>query len=183
MSGEVRELPVSRGLVALVDADVYEWAAALKWSANLAPRTTGGTFYVARSVRRADGRWTTSYLHREVLGVSDRRVLTDHINGNGLDNRRENLRRASKAENARNRPQHHPRNASGYRGVSWDAARQRWVAMFWVAGHQRSLGRHDTAEAAALAYDAAAREHYGEYATLNFPDLAAGERGIDREDT
>lgn len=177
MTDEVRELPLTQGLVALVDADVYEWASEFKWYAWRG----GNTFYAIRDVRKPDGSRAAERLHRAVLGVTDRLIQVDHINGHGLDNRRVNLRTATHAENQRNRRQQR-NNSSGFRGVYWSKHDRRWRARLRLDGRTHSLGYHDTAEAAALAYDAAARELFGEYATLNFPNLAAGERGINRED-
>lgn len=93
----------------------------------------------------------------------------DHINGNGLDNRRANLRACTNAENQRNRGRS-ANNKSGYKGVRWHAASRRWRAQIVSDGQQRTLGHFYSPEAAARAYDRAARQLHGEFARLNFPD-------------
>jgi len=85
------------------------------------------------------------------------------VNRNGLDNRRANLRLATRSENLRNRAVH-CNNTSGYRGVRWKPARRKWVANITLNGQQHHLGYHATPEAAHQAYCAAARELHGEFA-------------------
>lgn len=98
---------------------------------------------------------------------------TDHVNGNGLDNRRANLREATTAENGRNVPK--LRGVSRFKGVSWHKARSRWQVRIHIApGNERHLGYFTDEMQAAMAYDAWARICYGEFACLNFPE--PGER-------
>lgn len=89
-------------------------------------------------------------------------MFADHISRDRLDNRRSNLRWATKKQNGANMQ---PRpNSSGYRGVSRRGTRKKFQAIITL-----HLGTFDTAEEAARAYDAKAREIWGEFATLNFP--------------
>jgi len=104
-------------------------------------------------------------MHRVILPDAEE---VDHINGNGLDNRRANLRPATGIENRRNRRRSR-KNTSGYAGVSWDKVNRKWYAYITADGRMRALGRFDTAEEAALARDRAALELHGEFARLNFP--------------
>ena len=93
---------------------------------------------------------------------------TDHRNGNGLDNRRLNLRsNASASQQGANRPKRAGSSSSKYKGVSW--VRNRWWAYITVNGKKLHLGHFKSEDDAARAYDAAARKHFGEYTTLNFP--------------
>lgn len=129
---------------ALVDPVDLEWADAFLWHVN-------GEGYVERSIRLADGRRTTSYLHREILGLERGDPRTgDHENRDRLDNRRSNLRIVTKSENNQNvsaRP-----GTSAFRGVCWDIERGRWLAYARVDGAKRNLGRYDDEqEAAAVA--------------------------------
>lgn len=96
-------------------------------------------------------------------------MVVDHISGDTLDNRRANLRVCTHAQNLAN-GRSHSDSRSRYRGVSWKAREGSWRAQISI-GKQRSrfLGQWPTEEDAALAYDQAAREQYGEYARLNFP--------------
>lgn len=155
------EVPLSQGLVALIDAADAEAVLAHKWSAE----RDGKTFYAMRNVRQPTGGWRKIKLHAYLTGHR----LTDHINGDGLDNRRANLRMATQAENLRNRglPAN---NTSGFKGVSFRRQRGRgWKSTIGLNGKRIHLGLFSTPEAAARAYDAAARELFGEFAWLNFP--------------
>lgn len=88
----------------------------------------------------------------------------DHISGDGLDNRRLNIRAATRQGNAANiGPQRN--NASGFKGVVWQPDRGKWAAY----SRRRFLGRFVSPIEAALAYDRAARSAFGEFAWLNFP--------------
>lgn len=160
------EVPLTRGYVAIVDAADAERVLAYRWFAQPNVRNV----YAIRGIRRPDGVRTTQSLHKFLTGFA----VTDHVNGDGLDNRRSNLRDATTAENGRNR-RRQSNNASGFKGVFWNKADRKWRASIGVTdGKRQHLGCFSTPEAAAQAYDEAAREMYGEYASVNFP--APGER-------
>lgn len=92
---------------------------------------------------------------------------TDHINGDRLDNRRENLRICTHSENQRNM-QKHKDNKSGYKGVSWDTRSKKWVSRIKAEnGVYRFLGFFRNKLDAAKAYDNAAIKHHGVFAKLN----------------
>lgn len=155
------EIPLTRGLVALVDdEDAERVLAAGSWYA----RSGGSTFYAERNAPTRAGRRGRLGLHKFLTGFD----LTDHINGNGLDNRRANLRQATHAENSRNRRRAR-NNTSGFKGVSFHKGKSKWHASM----RRQHLGYFRTPEVAAIAYDLAVREAYGEFANPNFPDLAA----------
>ena len=104
-------------------------------------------------------------LHKVITGYR----RTDHKNGDGLDNRRENLRPCTHAENMRNsRKKSTAKNP--FKGVFWHAAAGRWMAQIKVDLRAIYGGLFDDPEAAARAYDALAVEHHGEFARLNFPN-------------
>jgi hypothetical protein len=92
----------------------------------------------------------------------------DHINGNRSDNRFFNLRPATIAQNLRNRTGDLV-STSKFKGVSWHSSRGKWRAVISGDGKYTHLGRFDSEEEAARAYDRAAAEHFGDYAKLNFP--------------
>lgn len=109
-------------------------------------------------------------IHRLVLARILGRPLTDtelpdHVNCNGLDNRRCNLRQATQRENMRNK-RRYKNNRSGFKGVyqEWKNHRWRWRAAIVIDGKQLSLGRFDTPEEAHEAYKAAANKYFGEFA-------------------
>lgn len=160
----MREIPLTRGMVALVDDEDYEALAVHKWTAT----EKRGKFYAQRSVGPRDDRKTIA-MHRVVMnaGPDD---FVDHRHGNTLDNRKEvSLRKCTRAQNQRNR---HTRNsASGYKGVYF-AERSKsnpWRAEIFVDGKNVHLGYFDSDVEAAKAYDAEASKLFGEFANLNFP--------------
>ncbi|MFF8784730.1 HNH endonuclease [Streptomyces sp. NPDC015125] len=112
------------------------------------------------------------YMHRLIARTPTGRE-TDHINGDGLDNRRSNLRVATCSQNLANRWK--PRRSDGsptssrFKGVTWDRSRSKWQAKITVGGRCKNLGRYATEEAAAQAYDSAAAATWGVFARLNFP--------------
>jgi RNA polymerase sigma factor (sigma-70 family) len=104
-------------------------------------------------------------MHR-IINETPKGKHTDHINHDSLDNRKCNLRTCSNTENSWN--QRVPKNnTSGYKGVSWDNINNTWIASIGINGKSRVLGRYDNKEDAAMAYDCAAIENYGEFACLN----------------
>lgn len=108
------------------------------------------------------------YMHRLILGAPKGRIV-DHRNGDGLDNRRANLRLATHSQNHANRgPNARARGKSSrYKGVYWNKARRKWAATIYVDGKSRHLGLHATEEAAAAAHDQAALAAWGEFAKTN----------------
>ncbi len=167
-----REIPLTRGKVALVDAEDYENVVRLKWQAQLSK----GTWYAARG---ATSRRSHLSMHRLIMNAPPA-MQVDHINGNGLDNRRCNLRLATVGQNDCNRPRT-KRNTSGYKGVSLKkpflTGRLRWFARISHNGKDIGLGYHDTAEEAARVYDAKAVELFGDFAYLNFPEEGRQQHG------
>jgi hypothetical protein len=107
------------------------------------------------------------YMHRLIVGLDGPDV--DHRNGNGLDNRRQNLRLATRQHNAFHMRPRAQNVTSLYRGVYWSSTRQRWIAQIRVNYRAKNLGAFERKEDAALVYDDAARERFGEFVALNFP--------------
>lgn len=126
---------------------------------------SSGVLYAITARQRPDGRSGWVSMHRLLMGVPG----IDHINHDGLDNRRVNLRRVNQRQNGANE---RPRRGgtSAYKGVSWDRAARRWRAQIQDGSRKRNLGRFDSEEAAARAYDHAALTMRGEYACINFPE-------------
>lgn len=161
------ELPLTRGLVAIVDGEMLEFLSQWKWSVN---EKELGRFYVFRSIH---GGKKHVALHVQVLERALGRTLvkgeeTDHKNRNPLDNRAENLRVATSSQNKANRA---PRGRSQWKGVGYQgparsggAERSRpWFAT--VKG--RHLGYFSSEREAAYAYNEEALKVHGEFAYLN----------------
>lgn len=166
----VMEIPLygdkAAGRVALIDAADYALVAPYRWQVHEVPEKNHGPYATARIGvgRKAPRR----YMHQLLTG----NLLTDHENHNGLDNRRENLREATRGQNLANqRPGR--RGSSDYKGV--DLRRGLWRARIKTGGREVFLGYHANPEAAARAYDLAATVAFGEFACLNFPEMSHGQ--------
>lgn len=159
--GDVAYVELAQGVVSVIDAaDAAEVGKSL-WRLSVKG-------YAMTDIK-TNGKWTSLRLHRLLLDPPlDMQI--DHINGDRLDNRRANLRICSHSENQRNsRPAMTyggKRVFSQYKGVY--ASGSRFRAQIGINWKQVRLGTFDTAEEAALAYDGAAREHFGEFARTNF---------------
>ena len=164
----MREIPLSHGLVAIIDDEDYTLVSQYKWNTHPGGRTS----YAARKLW-VYGRQTEQYMHTLITKWK----MVDHIDGDGLNNRRVNIRPATYTQNNRNRRKMLG-TSSQYKGVTWNKPLKlttsftcRWRARIMVDGQMYHLGMFNSEIDAALAYDAAAREHFGEYAWLNFPDM------------
>jgi hypothetical protein len=158
----MKSVKLSKGLFALVDDEDFEKVSAFKWSAS-----THKTPYAIRSFGPKNHR-QFEYMHRFIVGA-DPNLDVDHENGNTLDNRKENLRIASRSDNMKNR-NHSVIAKSGFRGVyAKKGAGKPWYARIVKYGKVKHLGYFYTAEEAAKAFDKAAKEIYGEFCgRLNF---------------
>lgn len=150
-------------MLALLDDDDADLASGYRWRSE-APRTNNGSaFYVVTSRRRSVPH--SLYLHRLATGASSG-VRVDHINGDGLDNRRANLRLCTDAQNAWNR--HYRTGKSKYKGVAWNTKCQKWQVAIKANGRSRYLGLFIDEVEAAKVYDDAAICLFGEFANGNF---------------
>lgn len=164
----MKEIPLTKGYVAVVDDEDYEHLARYRWGVALPE----GRPYAVRHQRHGAGRREVVYMHRVIAGARPGRDV-DHRNHDTLDNRRTNLRECEHRQNTYNaRAQRGAR--SPYKGVSLEARTGAWVAYITVGGRRRFLGSFGDEQSAAVAYDDAARESFGEFAYLNFPDGAPG---------
>jgi hypothetical protein len=154
------QIPLSQGYAALVDDEDYEWLSHYRWRYN----SKGYAVHYTR----VNGERKTVFMHRLILDAP-RGLQVDHINRDRLDNRRANLRFATRSQNQANK-ERQKNNTSGYKGVNWHAGR--WAARIRVNRRRVHLGQYDDPETAALVYDAAARRFYQEFAGLNFPQRA-----------
>ena len=160
-----REILLGNGEICLVDDDDYESVSRFHWSAMKGFSTT----YAFRK-ERVSGIIRTVYLHRALMNP-DARQKVDHINGNGLDNRRANLRCCTNQQNVINRRKKQ-KARSRFKGVTWHEKGQKWRARIMIDRQEISLGLFATEADAAVAYNAAAKAAWGEYACLNELELA-----------
>ncbi len=156
-----RLIPLTQDKFAIVDEEDYEWLCQYKWHAS----KKGRTWYAAS--QRSKKRLT---MHRVILNAP-KGLVVDHINHNGLDNRKENLRLCTYAQNSQNsRPHNRLNKWSQYKGVTFDKKRNYFKALIQHNKKKYFLGSFKNEIKAAKAYDKKAREFFGEFAYLNFPN-------------
>ena len=163
-----RIILLTKGLVAIVSPEDYERLAKYKWHSARHGRSVYAQ-HGTGSAKRGRRRGHLVMMHREVMGVEDDR-LVDHRNHNGLDNRRSNLRIATWEENCWNKRKPIGESSSRFKGAMWDKRRSQWQVQIGHNGKKIFIGYFDDEEEAARAYDAKAKELFGEYAALNFPE-------------
>ena len=156
--GNVAHIPLTRGMVAIVDAEDFHLVDGRKWSAKV----DGEHVYASSNGRDNRGQRKTLRLHRHILGVTSSGVEIDHIDGNGLNNRRENLRIVTKAQNQHNRKKS-ANNTSGFKGVFWHRAAGKWAAAIRLNGKRSHLGLYVRPEDAHAAYQSASERLHGEF--------------------
>lgn len=167
----MKTIPLTQGMVALVDDEDFDIVAGFKWHALRRPN---GLWHAVRTVRR-HGIKRSIYMHRVIAGAAAH-LEVDHRDGDGLNNRRGNIRIATKRQNAQNRRQRGAWKTSRFKGVSWNEPRRRWRVVIAggptdARGYARQIyvGVFRDEVIAAHAYDRAALEHFGDFAFTNFP--------------
>ena len=140
----MKKLPLTQGQVAIVDDADYEWLSQWKWYAA----KICNIFYAVRQAKRVNGKQKNIFMHAEIIGRKEGLEI-DHINGNGLDNRRENLRHVTHRENGQNR---HDKRSSKYPGVCWHKRDFNWQATIRLNGKAKYLGSFINEEDAFAAY-------------------------------
>lgn len=129
----LEKIKLTQNQFALVDDNLFDELNQYKWYAQKGHNT----YYVKRNKK-----YNEIYMHRVVLNLEcGDGMIVDHINGNGLDNRKENLRVVTNIENCHNR-RIHSHNTSGYTGICWVKRYQKWLAQIVVGGKQVCLGYH-----------------------------------------
>lgn len=154
-------IPLTQGKFAIVDADDYDWLVQYKWHC----RRFKNNFYAFRQMHNK-----AISMHRVIINAP-KELLVDHIDCNGLNNRNSNLRLCTYAQNACNkRPKHN--SGSKYKGISFHRRDKKWEVQICHNGKFKYLGGYDSEIDAATAYDRKAEQLFGEFAYLNFPQLA-----------
>lgn len=157
-----REMPLTQGYVAIVDDADWELACKHFWQI----RKSGHLRY-AQTVIYSAGTQRVIKMHRVIMGAGAGQIV-DHIDGNGLNNTRANLRFVTPSESMMN-TRKRQNCTSQFKGVYWSTERQCWRVEMHKNYKKITLGSFANELDAARAYDTAARKHFGEYAHLNFP--------------
>ena len=153
-----KEILLLRGQSCIVDNEDWSYLSQYKWYAN-------ALMYAVRRTSMKKGIRSLIYMHREILSpVSKQQV--DHISGYTLDNRKQNLRICTIAENNKNR-RLGSNNNSGYKGVHWNKYEKKWQARIQSNKKRIQIGYFNDVIEAAKAYDLAAMKYHGKFARLN----------------
>ena len=169
-----RKIPLTKGKFSIVDPEDYHQIRECKWYAHKSPHT----FYAVRSLTNGKRqKRKNAYMHHMVIDIPAG-MYCDHINHNGLDNRKANLRPVTNAQNVWHRRKFIRRTPGGFnkqfrskhKGVDWAKDMKRWRARIRVNGRRIYLGSFSDEIEAAKAYDQAACKYHKEFAMLNFPD-------------
>ena len=154
------EIPLTKGKIALIDDEDYEKVNKHRWHYFIKDNRTTGYAYTNITI---NGKHFCMGMHRFILNLSDC-LHIDHVNSNGLDNRKENLRVCSRSQNRANSILN-KNNSSGFRGVYISLGK--WVASIRVNNKSIYLGTYQDKINAAIAYNNAAMKHFREFAKIN----------------
>lgn len=157
----MKEIPLTKGKVALVDDDDFEWLYQYSWCYS--EKVFGCKYGYALRGFKQNRKTKLVKMHREIM-KAPAGIQVDHIDGDKLNNQRSNLRLCTHGENCRNRIS---TGASGFKGVFWFAPDSRWRAMFKMNRKIKLVGYFKDARDAAIAYDEAITKAFGEFARTN----------------
>jgi len=155
----MKEIQLTQGKVTLVSDEDYEYLNQFKWSAVKGRRDT---WYAKRN---CNGK--TLMMHREILGLTDKKTQGDHRDHDGLNNQRSNLRVTTDSQNKMNR-RSATNSSSQYLGVCFHKYHKKYISSIRLNKKNYFLGYFEKPEDAAIAYDVAARKYFGEFANPNF---------------
>lgn len=155
----MKEIPLTRGKFAVVDNENFDSLSQNKWHYWIDPKSL--VEYAVRH-KKIKGKVQRLMMHREITRSSHNLVI-DHRNGNGLDNRRENLRTCTKVQNNMNRKPNKS-NQTGLKGISWNTQIRKWKAGIGFKGKAINLGHYYDKRTAALVYRLFSVLYYGEFA-------------------
>lgn len=158
----MKTIAVGDDLQAQVDDDMHEMLSSRSWYPSFRGSKKNPRIYAFSNTRDLG----VITMHRLIIGAIDRRLI-DHVDGNGLNNQKHNLRVASASQNIANSRKREIAS-SKFKGVGWHKSAQKWEAYICPNRHKIHLGLFEIEEQAAVAYDRAARYHFGNFARLNF---------------
>jgi hypothetical protein len=163
-----RRIPLTQGKYAIVDPEDYYKLNKYKWHAS---KICNGYYAVhSKRIKGGKGKIEHIFMHRMILTVGEDKFV-DHASWNGLDNRKANLRAATRSENGMNRDKYKRGTyRSRYKGLAWHPGQQKWMAYIKANGRRIHLGCFKDEVAAAMAYDTAAKKYHGKFAVFNFPN-------------
>jgi len=156
----MKKIKLTQNKIAIVDNFDYEELSRYKWCAH----RDGNNYYVIRGIYNSITKRTNIiYMHNQIIGFKG----IDHINGNGLDNRRCNLRTATRSQNAANCRKHNRNASSKFKGVRWCNWVNQWMVRISKNYKSIFIGYFKSEKEAAKAYNEKAKEFFGKYARLN----------------
>jgi hypothetical protein len=161
----MKEILLTHGMVVQVDDEDYEWLNQWKWFYAPSINKSNKTGY-ARRFFKVDKKMKSVFIHREIM-KTPADMETDHIDHDGLNNQRSNLRICTHSENQRNRLISVGINKSGYKGVCWNKTNNKWRSSIKINDQRIVLGDVSDPEEAARRYNEAAQKLFGEFARLN----------------
>lgn len=158
----MKKIPLTQGLFAKIDDSDYVFLNKFKWKAA----KHGKKLYAARNTSRTlnNGKQTSLHMHTVIMGTP-KGMETDHIDNDGLNNQRKNLRICTRAQNQRNKGIYKS-NTSGFKGVSWHTCKKMWRAIIKVNNKQIHLGEFSNKEDAYKAYCDACIKYHGAFSKL-----------------
>ncbi len=163
VEGDVAYVPLTQGYEAIIDAADVHLVDGVNWYALVVRRRDKSVWsvYAQWRGRGKNGCLSTVYLHRVIAGTPDH-MMTDHVSGDGLDNRRANLRHATCADNQHNSKKA-INNTSGIKGVHWNKQAGKWRAQIQVNRRRMTVGAFTNIDDAAAAYAEASARLHGEF--------------------
>ena len=157
-----KEIKLTQGKVAIVDDEMYDYLNQWKWFAN---KQKNDKFYVGRRILVSNKKQSTIWMHRFIMNPKKGMVI-DHLDGNPLNNQKNNLRICTQSENLRNR-NCNINNTSGFKGVYWHKITKKWMSYITINKKSLYLGIYTNPIKAAFAYNEAAIKYHGKFANIN----------------
>jgi hypothetical protein len=165
----MKEIILSNNMLAFVDDEDFDYLNQFKW--QIKSCRNGNHIYAQRTFYKGNIR-TRITMHTEIFVIHNIKILygIDHIDGNGLNNQKSNLRLTTASQNQANAKLRYS-NISGFKGVSWNKFHKKWFVQIQYQKESIFLGLYDNLIEAALIYDNAAKRLFKDHARLNFPEV------------